>query len=373
MFDASVTVAALGVRLFRARTNRPVITSFGSLVERPSLILEVEDSDGARGWGEVWCNFPAYAAEHRARFLRDVICPMLVGRSIDEPADAGRLIDRELGVQAIQAGEEGLVSAVAAGVDQALWDLVVRRHGLPLWRALGGGRSVSVYASGADPTDVSTVEDGLDAGHSAFKLRAGFTDKLDLEGVARVRAAIGDGCSLIIDANQAWTPRQALEVAQRLERFDIKWLEEPIRADEPTRLWRELSSRSPIPLSAGENIRSAAGFASLVDDRLVRYVQPDLGKWGGVSLCLGVGRRAVSSGLGYSPHWLGGGIGLALSLHLLGAVGGDGLAEMDINPNPLRDTFPFPPVVDGQIELSDDPGFGFEPDFAPLEKYSAPF
>jgi L-alanine-DL-glutamate epimerase-like enolase superfamily enzyme len=49
-------------------------------------------------------------------------------------------------------------------------------------------------------------------------------------------------------------------------------LEEPIRADEPTRVWRELASRSPISLSAGENIGSAAGFASLIDDRLIRYV-----------------------------------------------------------------------------------------------------
>ena len=63
----SVTIAKAGALLFRARADRPLVTSFGSLLERPALIVEVTDTDGARGWGGVWCNFPAYAAENRAR------------------------------------------------------------------------------------------------------------------------------------------------------------------------------------------------------------------------------------------------------------------------------------------------------------------
>jgi D-galactarolactone cycloisomerase len=374
VLETSVAVAFVRVRLYRAKVDRPMVTWFGSLLDRPMLVVEVEDGDGARGWGEVWCNFPAFAAEHRAGFLRDVVAPMLEGMRLSEPADAGRRIDGELGVQAIQAGEQGLVEGLIAGLDQALWDLILRRERLPLWRALGGKPSVGVYASGAEPSDaLAVVMRGLDAGHRAFKVRAGFRDNIDLDAVILVRDAIGDDCALIVDGNQAWRPRQALEIAERLERLGLAWLEEPIRADEPVRVWRELASRSPVPLSAGENVRSAAGFGSLIDDRLVRYVQPDVGKWGGVTHCLEVGRRAVGSGLGYSPHWLGGAIGLAFSLNLLGVVGGDGLAEIDINPNPLRDAFPLPSVDDGIVELSNDPGFGFEPDFSSIERYRVAF
>jgi L-alanine-DL-glutamate epimerase-like enolase superfamily enzyme len=93
----------------------------------------------------------------------------------------------------------------------------------------------------------------------------------------------------------------------------------------------------------------------------------------GVSDCFDVGRRAIGSGLGYSPHWLAGAIGLAISLNLLGAVGGDGLAEIDINPNPLRDAFPLPLVRQGVVELTDEPGFGFEPDFAAIEQNRVSF
>jgi L-alanine-DL-glutamate epimerase-like enolase superfamily enzyme len=374
MFDTSVRIGAIRVRLYRAKVELPMVTSFGSLLDRPALIVEVEDSDGARGWGEVWCNFPAFAAEYRARFLRDVVAPMFDGVILDEPATAGKLLDAKLGVQAIQAGEQGLVAGVSAGLDQALWDLLSRRQGLPLWKVFGGRALVRVYASGVAPDGaVATVAKEMAAGHRAFKVRVGFGDRVDLEAVASVRREIAGDSTLVVDANQAWSARQTLEIAERLEQFDIAWIEEPIRADEPIRVWRELAARSPLPLSAGENARSDAQFADLIDRRLVNQLQPDVGKWGGVSGCLEVGRRAVASGIGYSPHWLGGSIGLAISLNLLGAVGGDGLAEIDVNANPLRDAFPLPAVGEGVVELASEPGFGFEPDFSVIEQYAVSF
>jgi D-galactarolactone cycloisomerase len=366
----SVAIERVRTMLFRARAERPLVTSFGSLLERPALVVEVADTDGARGWGEVWCNFPPYAAENRARFLQNVVAPALDGTTIDEPADAGRRIDKLFGIQAIQAGEEGLLASVAAGLDQALWDLVARRHRLALWQVLGGTSSVRVYASGIDPEHaLDTVPAERERGHRAFKLKVGFSDKIDLATVAAVRDASGDQITLMVDANQAWSARQALEVAERLAPFDLEWLEEPIRADESFDTWRELSTRSPIPLAAGENIRDAHAFTRLVESRLLTQIQPDVGKWGGVSECLNVGRRATDAGIGYSPHWHGGGIGLAISLNLLAAVGGPGLGEIDVNPNPLRDAFPHQPVVDGTIELPDAPGFGFEPDFSDLRQF----
>jgi D-galactarolactone cycloisomerase len=371
--DTSVAIAELRVRLYRARAERPVVTSFGSLSERPALFVEVEDSDGARGWGEVWCNFPAFVAENRALFLQDVIAPRLAGVTVEQPAEAGKRIDRELGVQAIQAGEEGLVAAVAAGLDQALWDLVARRARLPLWKALGGTESVRVYASGIDPEHaVTTVRDERLAGHDTFKLKVGFSDRLDLDTVAAVRRDAGREIRLSVDANQAWTPRQALEIADRLAPFEIEWLEEPIRADQPARVWAEIASRSPIPLAAGENIRGEHGFTRLIEKRFVRHIQPDVGKWGGISGCLLVGQKATNAGIAYSPHWLGGGVGLAISLNLLAAVGGSGIGEIDVNPNPLRDAFPIPTVGNGMVVLADAPGFGFEPDFEALESFRRP-
>jgi D-galactarolactone cycloisomerase len=369
MNELAVSVAGVTVRLYRAESQEAMVTSFGELRERPSLIVEIEDADGARGWGEAWCNFPAYGAERRALFLRDVVAPMLAGKRFEEPSDATRLIDGILGIQAIQAGEEGLLASAIAAVDQALWDLTARRSGLPLWRLLGGRANVPVYASGIVVANVEDLLGFRDAGHRAFKVRLGFSDDVDIAAVGTARDVLGDEATLLGDANQAWSARRAVEMAKRLSAFDLAWLEEPIRADEPLRVWREVADRSPIPLATGENIRSTSGFAELIDGRIVRHVQPDIGKWGGISGGLEVGRRSVASGLACAPHWQAGAVGLALSMQLLAGLGGNGLGEIDVNPNPLRDRFPLPAVQDGVIELDETAGFGFEPDFEAIEEY----
>jgi L-alanine-DL-glutamate epimerase-like enolase superfamily enzyme len=347
-----------------------MVTSFGSLRDRPLLCVEIEDADGARGWGEIWCNFPPLAGERRAAFLRDVVDPFLRGTTVQQPSDAAEVLGREFGVQAVQAGEEGLVASVAAGIDQALWDLVARRHGAPLWQVLGGVPTVDVYASGIDPAHASaTVKNASERGHNAFKIRAGFSDRADLEAVGKLRSEFGDVIRIMLDANQAWSARHALEIARRLAQFDITWLEEPIKASESARVWRELAAASPMPLAAGENIRTETDFRDLVLGGAIGHVQPDVAKWGGVTRCVALGRWATASGVLFSPHWAGGGIGLAHTLSVAAAVRGRGLAEWDVTSNPLRDGFPLPDIDSGRATLSSESGFGFVPDFDQLEHY----
>src|SRR5690606_2888639 len=93
-------------------------------------------------------------------------------------------------------------------------------------------------------------------------------------------------------------------------------------------------------------------------------------KWGGISGCLAVARRAEQAGLVFCPHWLGGGIGLAASMHLRAALGPAGLVEVDANPNPLRERVcPRDGLEDGWLRLPDTPGLGVEPDLAALARY----
>ena len=102
----------------------------------------------------------------------------------------------------------------------------------------------------------------------------------------------------------------------------------------------------------------------------LQFVQPDVGKWGGISGGLEVARSALAHGVAYCPHWLAGGIGLAASMHALAASGSvGGYAEVDANPNPLREeVFAFD-VVDGWVTLSDAPGLGIEPDLRRLARF----
>ncbi|WP_275431080.1 enolase C-terminal domain-like protein, partial [Klebsiella pneumoniae] len=82
---------------------------------------------------------------------------------------------------------------------------------------------------------------------------------------------------------------------------------------------------------------SMAEFDEAIASGCFAILQPDAAKWGGVSGCLQVARQALGAGISYCPHYLGGGIGLMASAHLLAAAGGPGMLEIDTNPNPWRD------------------------------------
>jgi L-alanine-DL-glutamate epimerase-like enolase superfamily enzyme len=157
-------------------------------------------------------------------------------------------------------------------------------------------------------------------------------------------------------------------MAEALAPLGLAWLEEPLRADRPWAEWELLAARCAMPLAAGENLYGEAAFAAMQASGAVRVVQPDAAKWGGISAGLPVIRRAQAAGLRYCPHYLGAGIGLMHSAHLLAAAGGDGLLEVDSNDNPLRSLLapPLAAIEDGAVRLGDAPGIGLEPALAAL-------
>lgn len=337
------------------------------------LLVRVEDTDGACGWGEVWCNFPSVGIKHRVRLVESVIAPLLAGVDVNEPPAAFDTLTRRTRVLAIQSGEPGPLAQCIAGIDCALWDLKARKAGVPLFRLLGGSApTIAVYASGINPDGPQFVAARMrDAGYRAFKLKVGFGLERDAANLRAMRTEVGDGCALMADANQAWELPQALQAVEALSEFSLEWLEEPLRADAPPVQWNALDARSTIPIAIGENLSSRDAFDAAISGRSVDVIQPDIGKWGGLSACVPVARAAIAAGKRFCPHFLGGAVGLAASAHFLAAVGGDGRLEIDANENPLR-TFcdgPVAHVVDGTIALDDAPGIGIEPDFRALEPY----
>ena len=364
-------VTRIDVHVFRAPIATPVVNAFGAMRNRPMALVSIEDGDGFTGWGEIWCNFPVVGAEHRARLVTSVFAPLLVGRSISDPASEHARLARTVANQVLQTGEPGPFNACLAAIDQALHDLAARRDRVPLWRYLGGARaSVPVYASGLGPDGAEPMaQQAWQRGFRAFKLKLGFGRERDLANVRALREGLPVESAAMVDANQAWSIDDAQAMARLLGGFDLAWLEEPIAADRPLAEWQALADASPVPLAAGENLGSAAQLDAAIASGALRVLQPDIGKWGGFSQVLPIARRAVRAGMRFCPHWLGGGIGLVASMHLRAAAGGDGYVEWDANPNPLREAFPLPDVVDGGVSLSDAPGLGFVPDLRGLASY----
>jgi D-galactarolactone cycloisomerase len=250
--------------------------------------------------------------------------------------------------------------------------LFARRAGTPLWRMLGGtSPRMRVYASGLNPTgSLAAAEAAMRRGHRGFKLKIGFDPEGDLSNLRALRKLAGDGF-LAVDVNQGWSIEQALRLAPPLEQFNLAWLEEPLRADRPWSEWRSLKESAAIPLAGGENIAGYENFATALTEGVLSVVQPDAAKWGGITGCSKVARDIVASKRLYCPHFLGAGIGLLASAHLLAGSGGGGLLEVDSNDNPLRQDFcgAIADIRDGEIVLPETPGLGIEPDLASIEKY----
>lgn len=370
-------IESLRALVYRCPIDTPVVTSFGLMRDRPMVLVRAQDETGAVGWGEIWCNFPSVGAEHRARLLTEVIAPRLTGRTWTSPQEVFAELSAATSVLALQSGEAGPFAQTLAGIDLALWDLVARRAGEPLWRLLGGSSPVvSVYASGLNPELPERLARArFDEGHRAFKLKIGFEPSRDLANLKALRAEVGEGVELMVDANQGWTLDEALQRVDALAPFSLRWLEEPLRADLPWERWQLLAERTGLLLAGGENIAGEAAFDQAIAAGVLQVIQPDPGKWGGHSGCLPVARAALAAGRRFCPHWLGGGVGLLHAAHLLAAAGGDGRLEIDANPNPLRSLVcgPLNRIEAGQAVLSDTPGIGPAPDLAALARYVRPF
>lgn len=175
----------------------------------------------------------------------------------------------------------------------------------------------------------------------------------------------------MLDANQAWELREAEAFVKEIEQLPVRWLEEPLPADRPAAEWAQLARISSIPLAGGENLRCRDSFDAVIAAGFLAVVQPDACKWGGITGCFQVAESAIRAGLHYCPHYLGGGIGLLASAHLLAAAGGDGMLEVDFNPNPLRECLasPYPVLSDGRFPLPEGAGLGVEPDLEAVRDY----
>ncbi len=360
--DLSFVITGATPTVRRVPIDDPVRTSFGIMHERPAVFLRLEDGDGNIGTGEVWCNFPSCAAEHRANLLESVVLPALIGREFANPGACFDDLERRFERLAIQSGEAGPIAQSLAGIDVALWDLIGRRSGVPLFRLLGGDQpSVAVYASGINPRKpAATVQRCRASGHAAFKLKIGFGRQTDYSNIDEVCASLAGGETLMVDANQAWTLDQALENVFELAAFPLAWLEEPMMANACDEDWMRLAEEAGLPLAGGENLASRSDFRKAITGNWLDVIQPDLCKWGGFSAVIPVAKAALAEGKRFCPHYLGGGVGLAASAHLLAAVGGNGMLEIDSNPNPLREDLFSPPVSGGRIILGETPGLGID-------------
>ncbi|RVT81730.1 mandelate racemase/muconate lactonizing enzyme family protein [Rhodobacteraceae bacterium CCMM004] len=376
MTDMSFCIDRLDVFHLEAPIGTPRRNAFGTMHARPALLVRMTASDGAQGWGEAFCNWPAFGARHRRRILEDILAPLMLGNVYASPEDLWSALTSTTRLIALQANEPGPFEQCIAALDIAAWDLVARRDSRPLYAVLSDGSpaSVPVYASALTSETQERLVPSLRAdGWGAFKTKVGFGLDRDLQTIDRLRG-LAPGAAIMVDANQNWSIGEALDFAQAMGDDDLTWIEEPLPADTADADWQDLVAATAAPIAAGENLRGDRAFHRAATDLGIAVLQPDAVKWGGLSGLRRIADIAADADARFAPHYLGSGLGLAATAHAAAAFGAAWL-EIDVTENPLREAlFPMAQhVCGGNLDLSTTaPGLGVTPDPEFLERFRAP-
>ncbi len=348
---------------------RPFRIAGGAVTEpgrpAPRVLVKVTDTDGATGWGEA-TPLPSWTYETWESIVttvRGYLAPVARGHPVWDLDGLHRRFD-----SVIQRGFSIGAPLAKASVDMAVHDLVGRRLGLPVgvWR---GSRRLEqielawVVSSATREEAVASVEEGLESGYRAFKVKVGLhSEDEDVAIVRAVRERAGSGF-LWVDANQAYRPQEALRMARRLSEFGVAVFEQPLRANDLLGL-RWLRERSPIPVALDETLRHPEDLVTAVRlgclDVAIAKVQRNAGLWLSWRLCAAAedaGLDLMGSGLTDSD------LGLAASLHLFAGFGVG--HPVDLNgrqflqsPYAVRTVR----VADGRAWVPDGPGLGVDVD-----------
>ena len=274
----------------------------------------------------------------------------------------------------------------------AVWDLVARSLGEPLWRLLGGrSERIMAYASSGElvaPEERARRVAALrDAGVRAVKLRFHHDDwREDVRVLEAVRHVVGSDVELMVDANHGWRMAgdrsrpwdvaTAIQCARALEPLGVYWLEEPLPTHD-VEGYARLRRGTSLRLAAGEMVRGLHEARDLVLRGGVDVVQPDVVLAGGLGGCRRIAALADLCGRAYSPHTWSNGLGLIANLHLALAVSTCPYLEVPLDPpawTPARrDWLLGGPAIeiaaDGTVAPPDGPGLGVTPDLDALEEH----
>jgi len=345
-------------------------TSTGLRTHRSALLVRVETDEGITGIGS--CSGNGAMLEV---IIEKVFRPLLLGK---DPTQIEQLWERSyFGSVVKEFGSRGIGVVALSGVDIALWDILGKSKGLPVFELLGGAcrDKVEVYATALYPEEPAKVVEKALAlakrGFRAVKIKVGFNLARDIEIVKAVRAALGRDFTIMTDANMGYTVEVALKAAEAFGECSTAWLEEPLFVED-VEGHAALKSQGRVPIALGENLHTRFAFQEFISAGAVDILQPDVARAGGISEVRKIAALAAAQGLSVSFHTWGDGVALAASLHLAAALKNSMIMELDYTYNPLRSELlkvPLEPEKNFMIPPP-GPGLGVELDPKALERFA---
>lgn len=344
--------------MLRVPLKTPFKTALRTVDTVQDVVVQVHTDTGHIGWGEAPATAVITGDIHGSIIdaIRTCIAPRLIGREV---ADLNR------NCALVQSAMIHNTSAKAA-VEIALYDLWAQLHGAPLYQMLGGGEPVitSDITISVDHIDKMVADSlsALDRGFESLKIKVGKDIGLDIERVKAIHAAVDGRALLRLDANQGWTPKQAVFAMTALENagVELELLEQPVKADDIAGL-KYVTDRVNTPVMADESAFSPLQAIDLIQQRAADIINIKLMKTGGLSNAIRMADIAALHGV---PCMIGcmleSSISVAAAVHLAVAKS-DVITKIDLDGPSLC---AFNPVVGGvtfnesEISISDAPGLG---------------
>ena len=350
--------------------KRAMKTSLGYHTSSPYVFVKLHTDEQITGLGEVSCT-ALWSGEDYATAVHHIetyLAPTLLGADPREIEKLTRSMDKAL------AGNP----FTKAGIEMALWDILGKAAGMPVYRLLGGPVREFVTTkfsiSGQEPERAAEIARWAVAeGFRAVKVKVGMEPEQDFARVRAVREAIGPNIRLGVDANGGWPPRVATQMIRRLTEFDIFFAEQPVSPADVSWL-AEVRRQSPVPIMADESVFSLQDAMAVVRAGAADVLSVYVGK-GGIGPARKMATVAEAAGLTCTVGSnLEMGVATAAMIHLAMATPGIGAEEFPcdiIGPFYYDDDLLREPLLleGGKARPFERPGLGVELDDSKLEHY----
>ena len=272
----------------------PFKTALRTVSRVEDVVVELHTDTGAVGYGEAPPTGPITGDTTGGIVggIVELIGPALVGQEVDDFETVTALVQK--------AGVHN--TSAKAAVDMALWDLYGQLHQIPVHKLLGGARRTLVtdLTISVNPPEqmARDAREAVARGYDCLKVKVGADPTLDTARLAAVRKAVGKDVCIRIDANQAWTPRQAVRILNEMQDkgLDLELVEQPVPAGDLEGL-AYVTRNSWVPVMADESVFSPADAMRIFQSRAADYVNIKLMKCGGLTNALRIASAAEVYGV----------------------------------------------------------------------------
>ena len=348
---------------------KPEVWAWGRRPGVSSMLIELHTDDGLVGYGES-------VLTHSSLEIMQLIAQSAKRFVIGETPFNVEKIARDFYGLTGWHFQKLVANHVFAGIEMAMWDLIGKSSGKPLYQLLGGAYrdsvTFNVYIIRDKPEImVKEAQKYLELGYRTFDVKLGIDPEHDVSVVGVVRDAIGNDVNLRVDANQMWSPGTALRNIKKLERYDLQYVEQPVPASD-LKSMTMLRKRTGVPIAADESAATLQDVHNVIMQEAADVILLDARKIGGLLTCKKAAAAAEAAERPVVMH-TSGELGIATTAfgHLIMSTPNFTMANQCLYQYLTDDILPTRLLIEkGRLNLSGSPGLGITPDKSKISRYS---